>query len=370
MSDTEVDTLVVCNTEGMAPSGANPDDWSPPDADPAPEHLQTQAKKRSRGWIFTFNNYTAVDIKRVQHFIETLCVYGNYQHETAPTTGTPHLQGCFFFKNAQTCKGTYRILPGIWVAPSNHPGRTVNYGKMVSKRDHGTALFEVGKPPMQGRRQDLERIAEGIDRGDRMADLAEGRPTQFIRYHRGMQRYRDQVILPRRGDLRVVWLWGERLVPQEYVYKRHLQKDVYEHVQQGLWDGYDGEPIVYCAPNQPWELDKLLQAAGPPSAVVPTGQATVRVVIHTLYVYTLMYPKDWGAAMDGPRAAKSRATIGRFLKVVGEIVKLKTPSFSMTTLETCEEPEDRGGPPPETDLQRVKRLLQLDPDQLELPDDW
>ena len=55
--------------------------------------------ERSRAYVFTLNNYTEEDEKYLQEVLQ--CRYIIYGRETAPETGTPHLQGYVYFNSAR-----------------------------------------------------------------------------------------------------------------------------------------------------------------------------------------------------------------------------------------------------------------------------
>lgn len=60
---------------------------------------------RVRGWSMTLNNYMEAEIKNLQNLE---CAYV-FQKEICPTTGTPHLQGYFRFKQPQTLTAMKKI---------------------------------------------------------------------------------------------------------------------------------------------------------------------------------------------------------------------------------------------------------------------
>jgi len=53
---------------------------------------------RAKRWIFTLNNYTEDDIERLRGLHPEHATYITFGYETAPTTGTPHLQGFVIFR--------------------------------------------------------------------------------------------------------------------------------------------------------------------------------------------------------------------------------------------------------------------------------
>lgn len=49
----------------------------------------------TKNWVFTLNNYTQEEEKKLQEYDFNYIIYG---YEKAPTTGTIHLQGYMQFK--------------------------------------------------------------------------------------------------------------------------------------------------------------------------------------------------------------------------------------------------------------------------------
>lgn len=53
---------------------------------------------KAKRWIFTLNNYNNEDVERIKGLVEAgVATYLTFGYETAPTTGTPHLQGYICF---------------------------------------------------------------------------------------------------------------------------------------------------------------------------------------------------------------------------------------------------------------------------------
>lgn len=65
---------------------------------------------RSRAFAFVCNNYTGDNEARLARLECVYCIYG---YEEAPTTGTPHLQGYFYFKNARSWEAIRLLFPGF-----------------------------------------------------------------------------------------------------------------------------------------------------------------------------------------------------------------------------------------------------------------
>lgn len=67
---------------------------------------------RYRAWMFTLNNYVQSDMLQLDAlFSNDVVEYLVYGKETAPTTGTPHLQGLVVFKTRKTFNSCRDLLP-------------------------------------------------------------------------------------------------------------------------------------------------------------------------------------------------------------------------------------------------------------------
>ena len=77
------------------------------------------APRRSRAFVFTWNNYPA-GYREVLDAIPVRYIVAG--EEIAPNTGTPHLQGYVYFANARTEGAVRRLFPGchVEVARGSH----------------------------------------------------------------------------------------------------------------------------------------------------------------------------------------------------------------------------------------------------------
>lgn len=95
---------------------------------------------KTRNWVFTLNNYTEDERRRIETHVVPECEYLCYQPEVGEERGTPHLQGCVFFKSQRTLAGLRRMF-GERVQPVARGGAT-GRGRVTPNRvsaDVGTA---------------------------------------------------------------------------------------------------------------------------------------------------------------------------------------------------------------------------------------
>jgi len=194
--DTEVDTDVTYNTRGNI---------------------------RSRGWLITINNPTEADWSQFS-MLDTRYTCANL--EIAPTTGTLHLQGFVYFHNAHSQSSLKKAVPRarLDVVTRDHDaGQCAEYCLKGDDtecpflmwpqwaKDCGPDKFpyEFGDPPEQGRRLDLESIAQAFLASDEER-FAQDYPAQYVRNFRGLRALRE--VLDHHRDPTYppmcFWFWG------------------------------------------------------------------------------------------------------------------------------------------------------------------
>jgi len=82
---------------------------------------------KSRGWTFTLNNYTPEDVKNIEGFE---CQF-LFQEETGES-GTKHLQGMLYFKNAVSFNSIRNLLPRAHIEKMKNKIASIKY---CSKED-------------------------------------------------------------------------------------------------------------------------------------------------------------------------------------------------------------------------------------------
>lgn len=149
---------------------------------------------KHRAYCFTWNNYTEDDVS----YLKTVdCQYIVFGFETAPTTGTPHLQGYIYFSNPRSFEAVRKnvfkqkahIIPAAGDALQNYDYAT-----------KGGEFYEQGAKPQS----DKERGAREKQRFDDARKAAvEGRFTDipsdiYIRYYGAFKRMRveDAAVAP------------------------------------------------------------------------------------------------------------------------------------------------------------------------------
>lgn len=143
---------------------------------------------RSDRWCFTLNNPTNElnDLLWLQP-TENGILYACVGREVAPTTGTTHWQGYLRFDVRKRLAQLQRIIPGAHyeVARGTEQENRVYCTKDGAFVEFGQFNADAGK---KGRRTDLEDIATKIASGSGAMEIAEAHPSDYIRYHSGIDR--------------------------------------------------------------------------------------------------------------------------------------------------------------------------------------
>lgn len=193
----------------------------------------------SKNWIFVCNNYTPIDIATFESIESTYTVFGR---ETAPDTGTPHLQGYVVFK-ANKRLSTVKKLHGSchWEIARGSTEQNFIY----TTKDG--IYTETGTKPIPksilGKRE-KERWATAFDLA-KQGNLDEIDGDIRLRCYRTLKEIKkDHMKKPEDADsVTGIWLYGEpgcgksRKARQDY-------PGAYDKMQNKWWDGYQGEDYV------------------------------------------------------------------------------------------------------------------------------
>lgn len=207
---------------------------------------------KNRAVCFTINNWNDetirhLDSKEKEGKFKYIC----WGYETAPTTGTPHLQGY------GVCDAPRKLLewkellgPGahIIVAKGNAT-QNRSYCRKESEQRRDPSLFhEHGLVPVQGRRNDLEGVISATRKKRPISEIADEFPEQFIKYHRGICSLHSifSAQEPRNFKTEVRVYVGQPGVGKSKIAieEASFYGKYYLKVSDKWWDGYDGQPTV------------------------------------------------------------------------------------------------------------------------------
>lgn len=198
---------------------------------------------RSRGWAWTLNNYTEVEVTELDNIV---CDYIIYGKESGADKHTPHLQGYIYFKNAISFSSIKKKLPKrCHIEPANgSPQQNVAY----CSKEGDTKVR--GTQPTMGKRTDLIAIKDAIVKGETTVDqIALEDPIVVHQYGRVLDRIED---IAHRSKYRTEmttcdWLTGSTGSGKSH--KAFQNFDPATHYllnteDKGWWDGYTGQETV------------------------------------------------------------------------------------------------------------------------------
>lgn len=120
--------------------------------------LESSVGYKGRAFFITWNNYKEVELEQWNKWLDDNCEENSWQREIG-ANGTPHIQGCFRFKNPRSWNAVRKEL--VKFAPTIHIEACRNYAKSASyctkqnTRDDGgssigkTKGISISKDPME-----------------------------------------------------------------------------------------------------------------------------------------------------------------------------------------------------------------------------
>lgn len=186
-------------------------------------------------WCFTVNNWNDHDTTT---FDAVDCKYMIYGKEVGDS-GTPHLQGFTTFKTNKTLTALKKIHPTAhWERAKGTPQQAADYCKKEGD------YVERGEISVQGKRTDLEHVAELVKNGKSLQTIAEEHPTTYMKFGRGI---RDlKLVLEKPYDhtgTRGIWYVGPPGTGKSRK-AREENPGAYLKAQNKWFDGYNGEPVI------------------------------------------------------------------------------------------------------------------------------
>lgn len=205
---------------------------------PEHPHAETRTDIRCRSMVFT--NFTG---KRIVYEDDRM-KYLIQGEEICPKTGKMHYQGYVYFLNPRSVKNICKQW-GCWVRPAKGtPKQASDYCKKEQKfEEHGTL-------PRQGRRTDLETLAQKLMQGETTVDnIMIDEPMTYHQYGRTLEKIEDLAMRKKyRTEMTSCdWLVGPTGVGKSHQAFQNFSPDthyVYRHNDKGWWEGYKQQEYI------------------------------------------------------------------------------------------------------------------------------
>ncbi len=139
--------------------------------------------QRSKNWVFT--DFALLDLNAIYNSDERIKFMG-WGEEVCPKTKKKHYQGWIQMKRLITLLGMKRIFgKKIHLEPMRGtPADSEKYCKKDGKYEC------CGEFTTQGKRTDIMECKAAIDEGKTMLEVAQEHFVPFLKYHRGLEKYR------------------------------------------------------------------------------------------------------------------------------------------------------------------------------------
>lgn len=187
-----------------------------------------------KSWMYTINNYTDTDEKRLQSLDCTFHVYGREIGES----GTPHLQGCITFNTAMRFNAASRVLGGHLTVP-----RVLDQARNYCMKDSDCYIKDNRK---QGERTDIQQLSDMIASGASVREAALKHSTVYVKYPQGFKDLATYHQKARKEKPLVVWLHGDTGVGKtSTVYHVEDPEEIWPSSGDlAYFNGYDNQRIA------------------------------------------------------------------------------------------------------------------------------
>jgi len=189
----------------------------------------------NQGWSFTWNNYPESAVKTLSDLSNEYLIIGA---ETAPTTGTPHLQGYIHFPTRRSFNELACINKAIhWERAKGSPNQNKTYCSKES------VIYESGTPPVRRKRTDIDAVRDILKNGGTMHDVVE--TTSSYQAARFGELYTKYASPKKRTNPPIVyWIWGPTGTGKTRLAFEQANDPWVSNKSLQWWDGYYGQKDI------------------------------------------------------------------------------------------------------------------------------
>ena len=245
----------------------------------------------AKHWCFTLNNYTVDDEEALKELGEGDSVqYLVYGRETAPDTGTPHLQGYVVFESRKTLRQVRGLVRNAHLEKAKgKPSQAADY----SKKDGDFVEFGMC-PGGQGSRTDIHEAWKAATEGATSKDLARDHGEAYIKFYRGLERVRQLMSEPRTWKTDVTVYFGATGTGKTKT-AFESRPEAYVHPGGSWFDGYDRHDFVIFDDfgGSEFKITYLLKLLDRYPMRVPVKGSFVEWVPREVYITSNYAPEDW-----------------------------------------------------------------------------
>lgn len=190
-----------------------------------------------RNWCFTINNWKPEELKALEEWdAATYLVVGKEVGENK----TPHLQGYVEFGNSMRFQTFHNKFPRAHLEKRRGTAQqAADYCKKAGD------FIERGKMSKQGSRSDIYDMTDAIKAGKRTAEIADLDPVTFVKFHKGLEAFRNAHMKDRTEKPYVEWRYGLTGTGKTFrVVEQHGAENVFIKDGTQWWDGYSQQQVI------------------------------------------------------------------------------------------------------------------------------
>jgi len=243
---------------------------------------------QSRYWCFTLNNYTREHDYR-SPFGPQLSYW--CAGREVGESGTRHLQGYIELKSRQRLSYLRAKMPGAhWEMRRGSGEEASTYCKKDGDFDEWGSLCVSN----QGKRSDLEAVADSLKSGKTISEVASEYPVEYIKYAKGIHALKSSIDASQaKKPPRVVVFWGETGTGKSYKVSQE-SPDVYFTSNCKWYDGYDGQRDI-CFDDYEGQitLANFLRLLDRYPVTVENKGGSVQFNPTRIYITSHFHPRQW-----------------------------------------------------------------------------
>lgn len=326
------------NSDDEVPGGAAVDPDGEFEVSPADD--VRVGGRTARAWVFTAHSQclnNPDENARRQAWVPPVAGgrlrYIVCQREVGGNTGREHWQGYVQLDSPQRAAAVRRILgcDWAWIKPARGtPAQARAYCTKEDTRREGDVPHESGTMVDQGKRVDLDAVAEMSRSGATLAAIADAHPGTFMRYHAGISKFHQLVAGAARSTMRREALEVIVVCGPPGTGKSRFAWDTYPDLYNlsvgssatVWWDGYDAQETVLIDDFQGGiAFRTLLNYLDIYAIQVPVKGGMVWLAAKRIIITSNLFYADWYAQDPNGRrdmaALQRRITELRYMPAIG-----------------------------------------------------
>ena len=244
---------------------------------------------RSKYFVFTINNPTSDDDERLSALVKK-ATYIVWTPEVGDS-GTPHYQGYVEFSTRRTFESVKKDMPRAYLA--KRKGSAVQ-AAAYCKKTNSEQTHEFGEisQPKQGKRTDLDKVKELLDKGSPEKEIADSHFGSWVRYRKSFQAYR-LLSSKRNWPCSIIWITGPSGSGKSRI-AHEKWPDAYYKMPGKWWCGYQGEETVvlddFRAVDCPYHY--LLRWADRYPCLIEAKGVTLPLLVKRVVITTCNTPQE------------------------------------------------------------------------------